>query len=564
MWKKLGLFGMMVFSFGISVATASAEEINSYQVSIDVLKNGKIAVTERIDYDFGLESRHGIYRDIPVKYWAHNGVYKLRLSDVSVTDERNKEMTIDESLIGSDKRIKIGDADILVTGKKTYVIRYTVGRAINFFEDHDELYWNAIGTGWIVPIANVQVDVRFPDGQVHANDIRLECFTGATGDQASCYQEVSEKGINFMQTALLPTEGMTIVVGFPKGIVIEPSASMQFLETLKDNGILALPVAVFVMCFFIWRKYGRDPKGRVTIIPQYEAPKGLSPAEVGLIVDEWEGTKDVVAEILFLASKGFLSITRTEKKNLLIFTETDYILNRLRPDEQPEKKFQQELLKGLFGKKTEVKLSNLKQKFSDDLHAVKTKVYESLKGVYFSGNPRTRRAIFIMVPLFVAWPIAFFLTRDFGLYGGLSGIISGLIMGVFGFFMPSRTLRGVLAREEILGLKRYIEIAEKDRINFHNAPEKNPQHFEELLPYAVALGVEKKWAEQFKDLDMQSSWYHGPVGSHFTAMTLVDDIGDFSGVASSTMSATKASSGGSGFSGGGSGGGFGGGGGGSW
>ncbi len=555
---------MMVFSFGISVATASAEEINSYQVSIDVLKNGKIAVTERIDYDFGLESRHGIYRDIPVKYWAHNGVYKLRLSDVSVTDERNKEMTIDESLIGSDKRIKIGDADILVTGKKTYVIRYTVGRAINFFEDHDELYWNAIGTGWIVPIANVQVDVRFPDGQVHANDIRLECFTGATGDQASCYQEVSEKGINFMQTALLPTEGMTIVVGFPKGIVIEPSASMQFLETLKDNGILALPVAVFVMCFFIWRKYGRDPKGRVTIIPQYEAPKGLSPAEVGLIVDEWEGTKDVVAEILFLASKGFLSITRTEKKNLLIFTETDYILNRLRPDEQPEKKFQQELLKGLFGKKTEVKLSNLKQKFSDDLHAVKTKVYESLKGVYFSGNPRTRRAIFIMVPLFVAWPIAFFLTRDFGLYGGLSGIISGLIMGVFGFFMPSRTLRGVLAREEILGLKRYIEIAEKDRINFHNAPEKNPQHFEELLPYAVALGVEKKWAEQFKDLDMQSSWYHGPVGSHFTAMTLVDDIGDFSGVASSTMSATKASSGGSGFSGGGSGGGFGGGGGGSW
>ena len=555
---------MMVFSFGISVATASAEEINSYQVSIDVLKNGKIAVTERIDYDFGLESRHGIYRDIPVKYWAHNGVYKLRLSDVSVTDERNKEMTIDESLIGSDKRIKIGDADILVTGKKTYVIRYTVGRAINFFEDHDELYWNAIGTGWIVPIANVQVDVRFPDGQVHANDIRLECFTGATGDQASCYQEVSEKGINFMQTALLPTEGMTIVVGFPKGIVIEPSASMQFLETLKDNGILALPVAVFVMCFFIWRKYGRDPKGRVTIIPQYEAPKGLSPAEVGLIVDEWEGTKDVVAEILFLASKGFLSITRTEKKNLLIFTETDYILNRLRPDEQPEKKFQQELLKGLFGKKTEVKLSNLKQKFSDDLHAVKTKVYESLKGVYFSGNPRTRRAIFIMVPLFVAWPIAFFLTRDFGLYGGLSGIISGLIMGVFGFFMPSRTLRGVLAREEILGLKRYIEIAEKDRINFHNAPEKNPQHFEELLPYAVALGVEKKWAEQFKDLDIQPSWYHDPAGSHFTAMSLVDDIGDFSSVASSTMSATKASSGGSGFSGGSSGGGFGGGGGGSW
>lgn len=563
MRKKLLFLWSVIFFFGASVFSVSAEEIGGYQVSIDILRDGNITVTERIEYDFGLESRHGIYRDIPVKYTARGGTYKLRFSDISVADGKGKPVTFSKSLVDDSIRIKIGDADTLITGKNIYIIRYSVGRAINFFEDHDELYWNAIGTGWVVPIGEVVVNVRLPDGQRNLNGIRLECFAGAKGGETPCSKRSSDGNMNFTKSLLLPGEGLTIVAGFPKGIVIEPSVSVRFWETMKDNGILGLPLAVLVMCFFIWRKYGRDPKGRSTIVPQYEVPLGLSPAEVGLIVDEWEGTKDVVAEMLFLASEGFLSITRTEKKNLLVFTTVDYVLNRLRPDEQPEKKFQQDLLKGLFGKKTKVNLSDLKQKFSDDLEKVKNEVNESLKGKYFSGNPRTRRGLFILVPLVAAWPIGLFLNTTFGSYGLLSGIVSCVMMVVFGFFMPLRTLKGVLAREEILGLKQYISVAEKDRIEFHNAPEKNPKHFEALLPYAVALGVEKKWAQQFADLDMQPSWYHDSTGTRFTAMTLVNDIGNFSDVASSTMRST-ASSGGSGFSGGSSGGGFGGGGGGSW
>jgi uncharacterized membrane protein YgcG len=564
MQKKLLFFFGVVFFFGVSVFSVSAEEINSYQVSIDILKDGKISVTERIDYDFGSESRHGIYRDIPVKYEARGGTYRLRLSDISVVDDRGKGIPFIESLKGSDKQIKIGDADSFVTGRKTYVIRYVVRRAINFFDNHDELYWNAIGTGWIVPIANARVDIRLSDGQEGVKGIRFECFAGVEGAKTPCSRKNLDGSLSFTQSSLLPGEGLTMVVGFPKGIVREPSGGEKFWEILRDNGILLLPIAVFIVYYRVWRKYGRDPKGRVTIVPQYEAPKDLSPAEIGLIIDEWEGTKDVVAEMLFLASQGFLSITRTEEKSLLIFTATDYVLKRLRIGEQPEKEFQKKLLKGIFGGKNEVKLSDLKQEFSDDLEKVKSDVNNSLKGRYFSGNPRTKRLAFVIVPFFLMWPLAIFLGETSGGYGFLSGFLSGLIMIGFGFFMPSRTLKGVLAREEILGLKQYIEVAEKDRINFHNAPEKNPQHFEALLPYAVALGIEKKWAEQFKDLDMQPSWYHGPVGSNFTAMTLVNDIGSFSDAASSTMSATKASSGGSGFSGGGSGGGFGGGGGGSW
>lgn len=55
-------------------------------------------------------------------------------------------------------------------------------------------------------------------------------------------------------------------------------------------------------------------------------------------------------------------------------------------------------------------------------------------------------------------------------------------------------------KEYLLGLKMYLQIAEKDRLDFHNAPEKNPEIFEKLLPYAMVLGVEKALAKEFKGI----------------------------------------------------------------
>jgi uncharacterized membrane protein len=135
--------------------------------------------------------------------------------------------------------------------------------------------------------------------------------------------------------------------------------------------------------------------------------------------------------------------------------------------------------------------------------------------------------------------------------------------------MPQKTLKGVATKEYILGLKKYLSVAEKDRLKFHNAPDKNPQRFEKLLPYAMVLGVEKEWAEQFKDIYKQNpNWYEDRTGSPvaFNSLIFVNSLNSFSSEANSSLYSNPSSgaSGGSGFSGGGSGGGFGGGGGGSW
>jgi uncharacterized membrane protein len=144
-----------------------------------------------------------------------------------------------------------------------------------------------------------------------------------------------------------------------------------------------------------------------------------------------------------------------------------------------------------------------------------------------------------------------------GIFLAVSVFLSGISTILISLLFDRRTIEGAKIKAQILGLKKYLTVAEKARLDFHNAPERNPEEFERLLPYAIALGVEKKWAKQFESLSMPPRDWYGGTGT-FSAVALSHDLGG--GFASSFGGATGA--GGSG--GGGAGGGGGGGGGGSW
>jgi uncharacterized membrane protein len=160
----------------------------------------------------------------------------------------------------------------------------------------------------------------------------------------------------------------------------------------------------------------------------------------------------------------------------------------------------------------------------------------------------------------------FYFGAIFGSLGVLSSVVAGGIIIAFAFIMPARTEKGAEMKEYILGFKDYLSVVEKDRLKFANAPEKKPDRFEKLLPYAMVLGVEKEWAQQFEGIyNQQPSWYSDSGHPLFTAYLLSNSLGDFrSSVGTAMAAGSRASSGGSGFGGGFSGGGFGGGGGGSW
>ena len=271
--KKVILLFTVFFWLFLGQAVLASEKINNFNVFIKINSDSSINVEEKIDYDFGFEQRHGIFREIPIKYKARGGNYNLRISGIEVLDEKNQSYNFEVSYLGRYTKIKIGDADKFVSGKKMYNIQYKIKRAINYFDSYDELYWNATGDEWEVPIGNSKVIVSLPQ-KVKAGNLQKTCFAGYFGSDAECdlyeYDCYGEhclaNAVVFEQDFLNPGEGLTVVVGFPKDLVVQPSAFQIFLETLRDNWILFLPFVVFLVCFYLWYERGRDPEYRAAVL----------------------------------------------------------------------------------------------------------------------------------------------------------------------------------------------------------------------------------------------------------------------------------------------------------
>jgi len=612
----------LFFFFNHPIQAKDQEIIESFETLIQINKDGSLNITEKIDYNFSGTWKHGIYRDIPIKYEHYGTNYNLKISNIDVKGNNKIPYEFEILNQGKYKRIKIGNPEKLITGKKQYQINYKIERAISYLNDHDELYWNVTGNEWLIPIKQSKATIILPQ-EFTEEQLQKKCFVGVKSSEEKCILDKFKKTgqeintVIFSNNQLDAQEGLTIVVGFPKNIVHQLSWLEYLIDFSRDNYIIFYPILIFLIFFLLWYKYGRDPKGRKTIITQFNAPENLSPAEVGVILDERAHYKDISAEIINLAIQGYLKINRIEDKGIL-FKSEDYLLEKLKSSDDLENKFQKNLLdnlfnqgsrfdkvedlitlfddkvkngqekfekyskffKTIFGEKIKenkennkklaenniVKLSALKNEFYDDMQEIIDLVYDSvLEKKYFPKNPKRVRSLYFGIS-FVIMFIGFTTITIFNFLAIICSILSAIIVMIFGALMPAKTRKGVLAYEHILGLKKYLEVAEKDRLEFHNAPEKNPEVFEKLLPYAIVLDVEERWAGQFKDLYKNNpDWYNDVNVKNFSTIVLTQSLSNFQSQSSSVLSSTPSSSGsGSGFSGGGSGGGFGGGGGGSW
>jgi uncharacterized membrane protein YgcG len=150
-------------------------------------------------------------------------------------------------------------------------------------------------------------------------------------------------------------------------------------------------------------------------------------------------------------------------------------------------------------------------------------------------------------------------------------VVMVLINALFYHLLKAPTLMGRKLMDKIEGFKLYLSVAERERLNMLNPPEKTPELFEKYLPYALALDVENEWTEQFATVLAASAvggryhpgWYSGNSWRTDGIRGVTSSLGSsFTGAISSSSTAPGSSSGSGG--GGSSGGGGGGGGGGGW
>jgi uncharacterized membrane protein YgcG len=609
--RRWGLVLVVVVTVSFCVLWASpasadgTERIASYDVTLAVQPSGDLRVTEKIAYDFGTNERHGIYRAIPTKVPFDNEHFRLyRLTDLDVTSPDGAPDDVSRSEGAGVTTLRIGNPDKTVTGQHSYVLTYTIEGALNAFSDRVELYWNAIGAEWSVPIESATVHVAAPaaiQGQV--------CFAGVRGGTQPCTSGAvsgDDTKADFSQAGgLSPYNAFTIAVALPHDAVRSAAPILQERWTLKKaltptpfTGALAAAILLLgagTVMYLLGTK-GRDRRfvgqtpglvpapgtpetdervpliSRAPVAVAFTPPEGLRPGQIGTLLDERANVIDVTATIVDLAVRGFLRIDELERAHW--FSSRDWQLVRLRKDEEGLLPYEKELFRGLFHSGETVKLSELKKKFAARLAKVQTKLYEDVtKAGWFRGRPDTVRTRWGAAGFVLTIGAAFLAFALFKLlhWGPVAIVllIVGLAVLRSARRMPSRTARGTAVLMQARGFREYIHTAEANQLRF----EEGADIFSRYLPYAIVFGEAERWVRVFGPLAAGAAattgtgvgpvWYTGPNGwdaSHFS-----DSLTGFTSSAASTIAAsTPSSSGGSGFSGGSSGGGGGGGGGGSW
>jgi uncharacterized membrane protein YgcG len=373
--------------------------------------------------------------------------------------------------------------------------------------------------------------------------------------------------------------GLTIVVGWPKGYVEEPSGLQRFGWLLKDNINLLIALAGFLalLAYYIpvWRYFGKDPDEGV-IVARYVPPEKLSPASLRYIRHMYYDDKVMTAAVVNLAVKGYLRINSTEAHSGFLGIggkPGEHSLTKVRPADgaQALAPGEKELYEGLFADGTTVLLD---QENHVLLGAAKDAHRKSLKEDYKNRYFRTNGLLNIPAAIIVIGTMLIAINSGSGPtpYVLATIVVMFITMAFFGASMKRPTMRGRKVLDEMLGFKDYLEVAERDELNLRNPPDKTPELFESYLPYALALGVDQQWAEKFasvfasinesSSVTYQPSWYSGSWNTQSLSTTTSQLSSGLNSAISSSVTPPGSSSGGGG--GGSSGGGGGGGGGGGW
>ena len=521
---------------------------------------------EAITVDFR-GAHEGFFRTIPVRYERRGLEFALRVDDIHVFDENIAPLRTEVSRAGRAIRIKAWVPGA-VDATRTVIITYRVRRPLIDVDGHEELYWNVTGTEWDVPIRQAEAVVSSP-AAIPLDQIRSLAYTGPRGASAADYiEERADAFLTFRTTRpLRPREGLTIAVGWPQGAIRGPSALQRASWWLGDNWALGLPFLTLGGVLLLWRRYGRDPGGAVTVKPEYAPPEGMLPAAGGALATERAEPRDFVATLVDLAVRGYVRIEEIAPD----VGESDFIFHRLKPisGDPALKPVELYVLGRLFGGDWGLptrRLSEVKRDYDNVFSPVRDEIYRMLvRDGLFSSSPEQVRALWLFAGIAIVGAAIFAVTGFPDWLGtvplslGIGLGVSGLIVLGFSPLMPRKTWRGAQAVVRVRGFREFLERTSKDELR--RLP---PDTMHKWLAWAIALGVSERWIHNFEGLTVsEPEWYTARGG--FDLERFDRSLGRFSAGTEGAIQTSRRSrdgswSGGGALEGGSSGGGMGGGG----
>lgn len=591
---------------------AAASDFTRYELTATAHKDGTVDVVIDLDYDFGSEEKHGIYLTYLTRQRIEGDPDHYRVLEYSGITASSPSAPADTDVVEADDGIGIyvGDPDQTVTGEHTYEVAFTVDGLINpaaGSSGEDEIYWNVIGHGYEELISEASVTLSGP-GPV----LESECWYGDEGSEAPCSStEVDGARAVFAQTTLTPGEGLTIATSYEAGTFAGVEAILTkratFTNTMGGLSLAAIAAAGSALLAALApraislirrdRRYANTTPGLIPpggeVAPtepaprkidpavQFTPPEGLTPADVGLIVDAKADPRFHAATIVDLAVRGYLHITTKGSK-----TKSSWEITREHEDTAGLSPYENDLLAALFAAGSTVELGKLPAESAKMLARVNKEQATRLASAgWFTSPPATAtasaRGIGVAVMTLGVISTIGLAFAGYGLLG-LIGVVAGIAIIATGRRAARRSARGHAHYVQALGFKKYLETAQGRQLRF----EAGEDIFSRYLPYAMVLGVVDTWVAVFEDLHAGGEWTYVPtwytglaVGaapfsspsesaafrSNATQLQSVAALVAMGGATAGSSGGSAFSGSGGGFSGGGfSGGGVGGGGGGSW
>ncbi len=492
------LLAMLWFAAGSALA---GESILNYDTDIELRADGSMVVTETITVRAeGRDIRRGIYRDFPTRYsdrWGNQVLVDFELLSAK-RDGQTEGYRQERRRNGV--RIYLGRSNYLLPpGQYTYEIRYRTNHQVGFFDEFDELYWNATGNDWLFPIEQASAHIRLPVS-VARDQLELAGYSGYYGksDPGVSFEVGASGVIHFVsKSPLAPAKGMTILAAFPKGIVAQPTRAQKFRRLLENNsGLLAgLLGLLMVIGYYLsaWQRLGRDPSAGL-VIPRYEPPKGYSPAALRYIWRRKYDTGCFSAGLISLAVKGELSIRQTKK-----LMSRKFSVKRTTP-ENPSKLAAGEfaLLDRLLGGRVS-RLYFESKNHARIAGAIKDHE-RSLQKDYGKQYFVLNRGTFSIGMIASGLTAAVMLVMSHSLSAPMVLIGIALLLTNFAFYrwLEAPTMHGRSLLDHLEGFRLYLGVAERPDLERHREPLPTFEEFEKQLPYAVALDCANTWVDRFE------------------------------------------------------------------
>lgn len=470
---------------------------------------------------------------------------RTRLRSDADRDRVWKVSNIKATVGGSDVAVKTSDVDNGTelevntgSGAKTVVYSYDVDGTVADSIEGRQVSWPVV-QGFDSAIASAKVSATIPFASW------VTCFAGREGDSVPCTSsQLGESAAIEIEQTQLPAAGRVVLVaGLSGDATVKPNADFAerwslgraFTANGLTLGLAALLLGLGVLgAAGLWLLRGRDAakvaagtSGPARPVldgadgPQFAAPDGIRPGQVGTVVDESADLVDITATLLDLAVRNYLTVTELPREGE--FGRMDWLLTRRHAGGSELLPYEKSLLDAIFADGDEVAVSALGPSLRPRLVAVRENLYaDVVTQGWFTQRPdavrnRWTTSGLVLVGAGAVLTVVLAAVSRFGLVG-LAVMLCGVALALSGQETPARTARGAAVLGRISGLRAYLaaesaaDLPEDKRLEFASR----------CLPYATVLGLTEKWALEIAATDEDDTpdegigWYNGPDNWHLS------------------------------------------------